>query len=91
MPEIATGTAHSAPQFAHDHDKCVFLGPVTLEGTDADLYYCDQSGMPTVIARFSDQDSDYTSGLVLAEHDPFLSEAKRRATTRGIISDPAVS
>lgn len=75
------------PIFDHDHDDCVFLGPA-FGGPRAfaELYFCRQGGvMPTVIARFSHRDSDYTSGLPLAEHDPYLREAKRRAEDRGLL------
>lgn len=76
--------AHTASIFLHDCDNCVYLGhwheePVTDDSRIADLYWCAQSGFPTVIARFSDEGSDYTSGMVAAPHIPALAEAKRLA------------
>lgn len=84
-----TAESAGAPRFEHDHD-CVFLGPCWGgEREYADLYWCDQGGwLPTVIARFSSADSDYTSGMVLADHDPYLAEAKRRAEDRDLRTPP---
>lgn len=74
--------AAASAAYAHDHDDCVFLGP--HEGFD--LYFCTQGGaFPTVIARASDEPSDYISGLALADHDPLLGEARRRASERGLL------
>jgi len=53
------------PRFKHDCQRCRYLGTIVSSGGLADLYFCDQSGSrPTVIARFSDEGSDYASGLV---------------------------
>jgi hypothetical protein len=65
------------PQFTHDCDICTFLG--TFNG--ADLYHHAESS-PTIIARFSSDGPDYTSGVILADVNPFLGEAKRRALAR---------
>jgi hypothetical protein len=70
-------TPVTKPIFEHDCQSCVYLATVTYEEvtyTDygsfhkqapADLYYCPQGGIPvsTLIARFSDDGPDYTSGL----------------------------
>jgi hypothetical protein len=61
--------------FNHDCDKCTPLG----QYNDHDLYHCEQGGMPTIIARFSDEPADYKSGLVFKDVDPELQEAARRA------------
>lgn len=44
-----------------------------------DLYYSCQVGLPTVIARFGDAGHEYKSGMVFADHDTELGEAKKRA------------
>ena len=59
-----------APRFKHDCDQCVCLG----RHGDADLYYCPKG--PTVIARYSDEGSDYVSGM--ASSLPDLIEAEKR-------------
>ncbi len=63
------------PVFRHDCDRCIFLGH--FEGRD--LYYCHH-GIPTVIARHSDEGPDYQSGMAFAETNHYLKEAKFRAS-----------
>ena len=62
-------------RYKHDCDHCLPLG----EHGDADLYYCEKGGIQTVISRHGDEQSDYVSGLHLADLIPALGEAKRRA------------
>jgi len=48
------------PQFKHDGcDECRFLG----HELGCDLYYCCQHRFPTLIARHSDEPSNYNSGM----------------------------
>lgn len=85
------------PIFKHECDKCIFLGGYTgNNGSYADLYYCLQLGIPTVIARYSDEGDDYVSGLQFASakgtgfEKPFIAvmrEAKRRAIEKGLINE----
>jgi hypothetical protein len=85
--------------YQHDCDSCHYLG--TFFGIDAhnpmkgdslqDLYVCNEKGSnPTIIARASDEPSDYASGLLSAvnmlereienpEHKYPIAEAVRRA------------
>lgn len=81
--------AGGAPQFVHDHDDCVYLGAHRVgHGQVADLYFCEQGGMlATVIARFSSEPSNYTSGMALADFDPYLAEARKRSIARGLFDD----
>lgn len=71
------------PQFKHDCNDCKFLGRYTTpSGVACDLYFCPQGGrIPTVIARYSDEGSDYNSGLGFPM--PELEEAARRAVVQG--------
>jgi hypothetical protein len=46
------------PRHEHDCDRCVFLG----QHEEFDLYVCP--GEPTLLARRSDEGSDYWSGSV---------------------------
>lgn len=55
----------NGPLYTHDCDKCVFLGSYD----EKDMYYCPQEGLDTVIARFSDEGSDYISGLPIAVYE----------------------
>ena len=73
------------PRYEHDCDRCVFLGC----WFESDLYYCEQRtvGIPTVLARHSGQDFDYTSGLTLEQMVPSLAVAADRARQRGLITD----
>lgn len=76
-------------RFEHDCDGCIPLG----KSGKADLYFCTQGGrMPTVIARFSDDEPDYTSGLAFAlqqeregrTEDPLV-VALKMARERGLV------
>ena len=73
------------PKFKHHCDQCVFLGHYA----DQDLYFCakfeEQEGTCTVVARRSNDSSDWISGLHIAEVNPWLGEAKRRAIERGLL------
>lgn len=84
------------PRFEHDCIQCVFLGHWIAPDTVGkfDLYYCPQTlqrhdgnlqGIQTVIARYASDPSAYRSGLLMAGQDEVLAEAKRRATTRGLL------
>lgn len=81
----------SQPLFAQDCKHCTFLG--TYAG--ADLYHCACWGSnPTVIARRSNEISDYAPGLAvaraadLAEHEiPELRVAYLIAKDLGLIDD----
>ena len=50
-----------------------------------DLYFCDKQPRPTVIARYSDEGSDYASGLVHAEANKDLFVAKKLAMMKGLL------
>lgn len=55
------------PRFAHDCSCCIFLGHTREQGSRvADLYYCvsvnKKTKYSTLLARFSDEPSDYESG-----------------------------
>jgi len=58
------------PKFKHDCSACTFLGHFN----ENDLYHCTQSVSPTVIARYGDNGSAYSSGLVFAERAAHGSE-----------------
>lgn len=51
------------PQFTHDCSNCQFLG----QDKEHDYYYCN-SRLPTVIARFGSEGSEYASGMESAIH-----------------------
>lgn len=50
-------------KWVHDCDHCVPLGPYFAFDKVHDLYWCEQGGRPTVIARYSGDGPDYTSGV----------------------------
>lgn len=70
------------PQFKHDCDQCRFLGTFN----DHDLYFCSKGSGATVIARWSDNGPDYTSGLHSAAFVPELSVARYMATLKGLLT-----
>jgi hypothetical protein len=68
-------------RFKHDCGACIALG----EFGDVDLYF-HPGLLKTVIARRSDEPSDYSSGLEFAGMVPALKEARRRARDRGYLN-----
>jgi hypothetical protein len=80
---------YAKPFYKHDCEECTFLGTVQSKAkTPIDLYFCPQAGLPTVIARFSDEDSDNVSGMPLAlkRKGSWLYIAKMLAWYRGLIT-----
>jgi hypothetical protein len=71
------------PLFKHDCDCCTFLGNNTRN--DMDLYYCPQSGSPTVIARYGDEGHEYMSGIVFKQHNPDIARAVELAEEKGLL------
>ncbi len=67
-------------------ENCIFLGRYNKE----DLYICI-SDTPTVISRYGNEEYEYSSGMVFAEHGLFkdptsnLTEALKRAKNHGIV------
>jgi len=72
-------------RYIHDCEQCVDLG--TFEHYD--LYFCEQNGSPTLLARYSDDGPDYLSGLVFGElhKDAYhpMGEAYRRVKKKGLL------
>jgi hypothetical protein len=73
-----------APLYRHDCDNCTFLG--RFDDNERlvifDLYYCPQSTLATVVARFGDESHEYLSGPF---ETPELLEARLRAKARGLL------
>lgn len=79
-------------RYHHDCSHCVLLGSIYIEGEYFDLYFCSQGSLklPTVLARYGDEESNYFSGLSFSglsfsEFHPALAEAKNLAEQRGLI------
>lgn len=53
------------PRFKHDCDSCKFLGNYE----DYDLYFCEQGGDPTIVARYGNKGEQYQSGMSFARYD----------------------
>lgn len=58
------------PIFKHDSDCCKYMGTVIIDNKSADLYHCGQTdgNWPTLISRFSNEGSDYASGLEFGKY-----------------------
>jgi len=79
-------TAVESPQFKHDCSSCVFLGRHQDGKTSVDLYYHPSETLPSVIARFSSEGPDYTSGMEGSYgSNPLLTTARHRAEQRGLL------
>jgi len=81
------------PLYQHDCKACRFLGSLTKDDKAMDLYFCGEEPGSTVIARYSDEGPDYSSGLGFAEmfgavgrHDEPLYIALKRAIDAGLIA-----
>lgn len=71
------------PLYRHDCSRCHFLGSVD----NADLYACIGASEQTVIARYSDEGANYSSGLYFAYGaNPLLTEARMRAQKRDLLA-----
>jgi len=66
------------PRYVHECSTCIFLGLYE----EYDLYYCPQSGNPTVIARYSSDGPDYLSSMISCMKP--LAEARRLAKERNL-------
>jgi hypothetical protein len=71
------------PKYTHDCTDCKFLGNYKGTHYHYDLYYCPQSGMPTVVARYGNEGAEYSSGLGFTL--PHLVEAERLAKEQGYL------
>lgn len=71
------------PAHQHDCENCAYLGTKAYHPHQWDLYWCDQGGRPTVIARSGDL-GEYTSGLGFVDRDVFLALAYVRAVKAGL-------
>jgi len=76
------------PIHEHDCSRCLFLGTHKSH----DLYFCEQSGHPTVIARYSSKGSEYISGVEFGkmaieegDFDKPIAQAYMRAKTIGLL------
>lgn len=64
------------PKYEHDCATCEFLG--RHEGEDADLYSCAGINWVTLVARYADEGSEYSSVsihgrvLTLRDHELYL-------------------
>ena len=77
------------PLYEHDCGRCEYLGRYEYDGDNFDLYYCahEVGGEPTVIARWSSDGPDYTSGLCFIHVTKPLGEAYRRTVKKGLVDE----
>lgn len=83
---LSSGPEQGGPKFVHDCDRCTFLGGATCPETqaEADLYYCPNPCFEgTIIARWSSEGDNYSSGLCFGRPGTILGIAKERAAARG--------
>lgn len=74
------------PQFIHDCERCCqFLGSFDAKDGPADLYFCQNDILPTLVARYSDEGSDYVSGLAFVGIHDGITEANRLAVEQGLL------
>jgi len=66
-------------KYKHDCKECKFLGQYEFKSEIYDLYFCEQDGLPTIIARYGDDGPEYISGLSFADRFEPLKEARERS------------
>lgn len=96
-PVTPAPCSDNQPLHKHDRDCCAYLGRYEGEYLGRvhhdDLYYCNTPTGATVLARHSDEPSDYCSGMNFATEGliPSLTEALRRAVDKGLCDPQGVS
>jgi hypothetical protein len=76
------------PKYKHDCIDCKFLGTKKYQDKEYDLYYCNPTkdiSSGTLIARFSDEGSEYSSGTGFATIKPIIALAAVRAMVLGYL------
>ena len=88
MIETILPLSEQTPQFEHDCECCVFLGHARHGDQKADLYFHKGAFETSVVARFSSDGPDYTSGLLFAIRglNVMLEAALFRALMDGLIT-----
>ena len=84
---MALSEYQDSPVWEHDCNECIFLGLYLSH----DLYYCKKGPGPTLIARWGDEGSEYTSGIQFGVQykdnlDSPMGEAYRLAIEKGLIN-----
>jgi len=82
----------TGPMHEHDCARCVYIATVHEVKNYPriwDAYWCPSydGGRPTVIARYTSDPADYSSGLLIAQrgHDSTLALALQLGINRGVI------
>ena len=75
----------TVPDFMPDDDGLLTLAIGLCDVKHVDLYWCEKQPRPTVIARYSDEGSDYVSGLMHAGANKDLLAAKKLAMRKGLL------
>ena len=75
-------------KYKHDCDECIYLYTTDKDDYDTgsiyDVYFCEQGGIPTVIARYGNDGSEYMSGLGFNFH--VLKDAEEFAKNVGLLN-----
>lgn len=74
------------PKFTHDCQECKFLGTISYQERTCDLYYHPATfGMQdsSLIARYGNEEQNYTSGIGFASTSPIIALAATRAMILG--------
>lgn len=91
----ATGK-HIHPVWEHDCDHCRFLGHIVMDtpswGGEYDLYVCfgENRNFPSILARYSNEPSEYYSDSLGRPTIPPCFVAYMVAVTQKIINDPTI-
>ena len=74
------------PKFIHDCTACKFMGTLSHIDRVCDLYYHPGTNNmldSTIIARYGNEEPNYTSGITFAAYNPVIAIAAIRALFLG--------
>jgi len=77
------------PVYTHDCDNCKYLGTDTIDGDVVDFYYCHDSEdtmFSSLIARYSSDGGDYSSGTDFCMSSPYLNKALQMAVEQNLLT-----
>lgn len=74
------------PMYKHDCDNCVFHGTIS----DKDVYTCGNDGDKTIVVRYSDEGSDYSSSSIYSDELVDLFQGIRLELVKGIHGKDAI-
>jgi hypothetical protein len=76
------------PVYIHDCDNCKYLGTDTIDDNVLDFYYCHREDpmFSSLIARYSSDGGDYSSGVEFCMPSIYLNKALEMAVKQNVLT-----